>query len=74
MSDYRLGKKVVAPTPPKEDVIERTESGLWRVNGKLQTNPPQPKHDPFKNMREVLRRAQQAQEDDGLDITFMGWM
>ncbi len=42
-----LGKKVPPPpAPPKEDVIERTDSGLWRVNGKLQTNKPPPKHLP----------------------------
>ncbi len=42
-----LGKKVPPPpAPPKEDVIERTDSGLWRVNGKLQTNKPEPKHLP----------------------------
>ncbi len=42
-----LGKKVPPPpAPPKEDVIERTDSGLWRVNGKLQTNKPYPPHVP----------------------------
>lgn len=81
MSDYRLGKRV--EPIPVGDVVEDeyephdTPNGrMWRNTRtkQLRTDKPAPKVDPFEHMREVLRRAQQQQEDDGFPVAFWGVM
>lgn len=79
-----LGKKVVAPEPaPKPDEYEFKVSHGTPVyrnkrTGQLQTNAPTPilppAPDPFKHMHEILKRAREAQEDDGFEMNFWGAM
>lgn len=78
MSDYKLGKKVQPPPPAKKPDVIKKVGAVWSLNGRLQTNKPEqpqsPDYDPFKHLREVLRKQQEQMEADGLDITFTGWM
>jgi hypothetical protein len=83
MNDFRpLGKALPPPSPPKKpDVIERIREGLWRVNGKLQTNRPQ---EPLPEVVDIylytpsqldmLRRVLTEQEDDGYPLNEWGVM
>lgn len=82
MNDFRpLGAPIRTPEKEKPDEYEfKVVHGqsVWKNKrtGQLQTNNPvpiiPPVFNPFEHMREILKKAQQDQEDDGFPMEFYG--